>query len=328
MINFCILCLKDNITLTDEHIFPESVGGRIKKPILCKPCNDKVGSYIDAPYINMKHIQLARAILQIRSKKDHIPIPFDDIYTANGINESFKVKLDKNFQPIRISQAPVVTVNEVGELKISLSQDAKFAKDIAKTIRSTLLRFFRSEKGKRLDWTAQEQEGAIQKTIGSFEKALPVEEKVQLQIDGNWKLSLSSAYAEHVKIIYEICCIESKGVFPTTALGQKIRNFLLERITGKNASKFDVKLAVSALGIRPGIPENIKSLFEEITDNQLNSYHLALVGASSVVVHAFCFGVCFQNAEFVRPDCKTTKVYLNEIKGDKFWIYDLEELIR
>jgi HNH endonuclease len=329
MINFCVLCLNDNLSLTDEHIFPESAGGRIKKCILCKTCNDKAGNYIDAPYLDMKHVQLARAILQIPSKKSgYIPIPLNDTYATNGINGLFKVKLDSNFQPIAVPQAPLVHINASGELNISLSRDVKYARDISKIIRTTLSRFFRSKEGGILGWSAQEQEDAILKIIESAKKVPPTEERVQFPIEGNWELSLSPSYAEYVKIIYEICCIESEGTFPTTASGQKIRNFLMERITGKSASEFDVKEAALALNVHPGIPEDLKSLFEKITDKQLNSYHFALVGASSVVVYMFGFGASFHSSDFFRIDKKTTKVYLNKINGGKFGIYDLEELIQ
>lgn len=220
MLNFCILCLTDKLALTKEHIFPESAGGRIKESILCETCNSKVGIYIDAPFLDLKHIQLARTVFQIPSKKSgNIPIAFNDTYTANGINGPFKVKLDNNFQPIAVPQAPNVQVNGNDEISISLSRDKKYSKEIPKIIKTILSRFFRTEEGKNLGWTTEEQEAAFRNAVKSAKKMPVIEENIQFLIEGKWEISLSPCYAEFVKIIYEICCIESDGAFPNTASG-------------------------------------------------------------------------------------------------------------
>lgn len=329
MLNFCILCLTDKLALTKEHIFPESAGGRIKESILCETCNSKVGIYIDAPFLDLKHIQLARTVFQIPSKKSgNIPIAFNDTYTANGINGPFKVKLDNNFQPIAVPQAPNVQVNGNDEISISLSRDKKYSKEIPKIIKTILSRFFRTEEGKNLGWTTEEQEAAFRNAVKSAKKMPVIEENIQFLIEGKWEISLSPCYAEFVKIIYEICCIESDGAFPNTASGEKIRNFLTERLTGKGASQFDMNAAALAMNVNFGIPEEIENLIRGITNNQLNFYHFALVGASSIVVYMFGFGACFQSSDFLRVDNKTTKVYLNRMSGDHFGIYNMEELIQ
>jgi hypothetical protein len=326
--NFCVLCLDDKLPLSEEHIFPESAGGRLKKPILCETCNSKIGNYIDVPFLDLKHIQLARSILQIPSKQSgNIPIAFDDTYTANGINGPFKMKLDNNFQPIAIPQAPNIQVNGNDEISISLSRDKKYSKEIPKIIKTTLSRFFRTEEGKNLEWTTEEQEAAIEKAMIASEKIQPSEQNIQFPIEGKWEISLSPCYAEFVKIIYEICCIESKGTFPNTASGQKMRNFLTERFMGKSSSEFDIKAAASAINVNFGIPEEFEKLFERITNYQLNLYHLALVGRSSVAVYMFGMGACFQSPDFLHPNSKISKVYLNRINGSHYGIFDLEELI-
>lgn len=39
----CALCLKEGVPLTDEHIFPQSLGGKIICKFLCGRCNTKMG---------------------------------------------------------------------------------------------------------------------------------------------------------------------------------------------------------------------------------------------------------------------------------------------
>jgi hypothetical protein len=38
----CIICLESK-PLTDEHLIPEAIGGRLAVRFLCKPCNDRMG---------------------------------------------------------------------------------------------------------------------------------------------------------------------------------------------------------------------------------------------------------------------------------------------
>ena len=42
-IGTCALCLNDDVLLTDEHIFPRSLGGKIVCQFLCRDCNKKMG---------------------------------------------------------------------------------------------------------------------------------------------------------------------------------------------------------------------------------------------------------------------------------------------
>lgn len=43
----CILCLGEKL-LTDEHVIPEAIGGRLVVKFLCKSCNDRLGHAVDA----------------------------------------------------------------------------------------------------------------------------------------------------------------------------------------------------------------------------------------------------------------------------------------
>lgn len=57
----CILCCQTVESLSEEHIIPDALGGRLVVHFLCKPCNDRLGARVDA---NAKRDpQLAQRIL-------------------------------------------------------------------------------------------------------------------------------------------------------------------------------------------------------------------------------------------------------------------------
>ncbi|XYU91462.1 HNH endonuclease [Pasteurella multocida] len=50
----CIICRKEFTTTrpaTKEHIIPESIGGNYIIETVCKDCNSKMGTKIDAPFV-------------------------------------------------------------------------------------------------------------------------------------------------------------------------------------------------------------------------------------------------------------------------------------
>lgn len=54
----CILCLQQ-ATLTEEHVIPQAIGGILKVPFLCKPCNDNLGALVEAAAKKDPSIRLA-----------------------------------------------------------------------------------------------------------------------------------------------------------------------------------------------------------------------------------------------------------------------------
>ena len=76
----CALCCGDE-SLTKEHIFPESIGGTLTSELVCKPCNDYLGSEVDAKLASNGLIQLACAALSIKGKTGKPPNPFRRLRT-------------------------------------------------------------------------------------------------------------------------------------------------------------------------------------------------------------------------------------------------------
>lgn len=71
----CIFCnSKDNLTI--EHIIPESISKKKEHLVIhfvCKDCNNKLGAYVDSPFISDKMINLHRILYDLKGKKNKIP---------------------------------------------------------------------------------------------------------------------------------------------------------------------------------------------------------------------------------------------------------------
>lgn len=97
----CIFCMQyfEESNLTNEHVFPESIGGTLKIRRLCKNCNSKLGSRID--YFLSYHllIQFKRFINKTPGKTGKIPNPLRKVFEMKYPDQTLKVTLDKAFKP-------------------------------------------------------------------------------------------------------------------------------------------------------------------------------------------------------------------------------------
>lgn len=75
----CILCLKtfDDADASDEHVFPDAIGGLLKLKEMCVPCNSHLGEVIDAPLVNHRYVQWSRRNLKLATRAGRIPNPLD-----------------------------------------------------------------------------------------------------------------------------------------------------------------------------------------------------------------------------------------------------------
>jgi len=85
--------------LTNEHVFPESIGGTLKIRRLCKDCNSKLGSRIDYFLSNHLLIQFKRFINKIPGKTGKIPNPLRKVCEMKYPDHTLKVTLDEAFKP-------------------------------------------------------------------------------------------------------------------------------------------------------------------------------------------------------------------------------------
>jgi len=328
MSDTCILCLESSEPLTEEHIFPEAAGGSISKYLLCKTCNNKLGHWVDAPYVDQKLIQLARAAHKVQGKTGKIPQPFSDTYTIDDSEYELKIKLDSNFAPRVVPQAPRVWITESGEIGLSLSRDARDMKEIPKIIRTTLSRFFKSEDGMQLGWSEEEKERAIQRSVEGAKKVRPKSEQIQSSLGGSWMIDLKALFVEHVKVIYEICCFEFGNDFRDSASGQRLRTFLLARCTDVPEPWEWLEVA-KYLNVAPQVPPGLDGFVKHLTNNNQQTYHVAVVTPTGMVCSMLGMGAVFhtKDLEGISAASDVAKVYLSSINGGKSGIFTLGELL-
>lgn len=328
MSDTCILCLKSSEPLTEEHIFPEAAGGSISKYLLCKPCNDKLGHWVDAPYVDQKHIQLARATYKIPGKTGKVPQPFSDTYSIDNSESTQKIRLDSNFAPRVVPQAPRVWITENGEIGLSLSRDVRDMKDIPKIIRTTLSRFFKTEDGTRLGWSEEEKERAIQRSIEEAKQVSPQSEKIQSSLSGRWTIDLKALFVEHVKVIYEVCCFEFGNHFRDSASGQRLRTFLLTQCTDA-PEPWEWIDVVKHLNVAPQVPPDLDGFIKYLTDDNPHTHHVAVVITTGVVCSMLGMGAVFHTKDLERVTAASdvAKVYLSSINGGRSGIFTLGELL-
>jgi len=68
----CIFCLKEKVA-SDEHVFPEAIGGTLVIRRVCNSCNSWLGTNIDAPLVDHPLVLMIRAQLRLPNKGGDIP---------------------------------------------------------------------------------------------------------------------------------------------------------------------------------------------------------------------------------------------------------------
>jgi len=93
----CALCLEEK-ELTEEHVIPYVLGGRYKWPGLCKSCNNKLGSDLDARFAQNAIVRLGRFFHKVKGRHGKLKSIFDG---AEGTIGEFEIpfKGSKNGKP-------------------------------------------------------------------------------------------------------------------------------------------------------------------------------------------------------------------------------------
>lgn len=288
----CVLCVDPTVVLTDEHIFPDAAGGGISRHILCCQCNSDLGTFVDAPFLNQKNVEMARSAHRLSSRKGHIPQPFSDTHLIQSSNGPVRVRLDSNFVPRVVPSAPSLSVTKAGEIRIELSRDAKDKHEIPKVIRSSLTRFFKTAEGRSLGWTPEQQEAATERSIEGASRLEPTSEPISGPLNGRWHIDLTALFAEHVKVIYEIACLEFGIEFIESAQADLFRAFLRARCDPASPS-WDWLESAKSLGVAPFIDEKLKAFLDELTLGESGSMHIALITPTGIVCSMLGTGAVF-----------------------------------
>jgi hypothetical protein len=207
-ISSCIICRNPTESLTDEHIYPEAVGGDLKAAILCKACNSKIGEKIDGPYTAQKNIQLARVAYGLGGKSRKMPSPLSKIHTICTPDGEIEVRLNSDFKPIVQPRAPKIQVRADGSLFFSVSRDISERWKLPKIVKTAFERFFRSKAGRDLGWTEKRQKQLISEAAEKAKSVQPRETKIDHMLGERVVIDLNAIYAEQLKVVYEVCALE------------------------------------------------------------------------------------------------------------------------
>lgn len=129
----CIICLAevDDEWKSDEHIFPDALGGMLHLDDVCRPCNSHLGNAIDSPLVNNILMDMKRQVLNLPGKKGNLPNPLAKGVLADepDVEVYFSPTGKDPTQRLRLRKTVRRTPTPDGE-KLQLIVDAKDAGEI------------------------------------------------------------------------------------------------------------------------------------------------------------------------------------------------------
>lgn len=131
----CIICHADDVELSDEHVFPDAIGGCYHIYTVCKKCNSFLGEAVDNPLTNHTIIKLYREDYKLAGKTGKVPsfLLDSDITNKDNPEEKMKFYVDENDE-VKLKYLPNTkeVIDENGntkfEIKVDYSDKDKLAK--------------------------------------------------------------------------------------------------------------------------------------------------------------------------------------------------------
>lgn len=300
----CIICRKNRVEFSDEHVIPDSINSYYHIYTVCKTCNSKLGQYIDEPLTNHKFMEFQRNIMRIPGKKGKIPNPFAGLHYFKD-EEDIKVRLEEDkmgqITPYIFPNIPSDILNN----SFSIMLDKKDEKDIDKIINRILKR----------NGIPRENVSFIKNETKSMDKAI----EVKLSIDMHkFKMGL-------LKIGYEFATDTIKHYFLRDIKARTISNILYN-------ANFDA-LDQHNLFIGNGIQKEIMMPFENIIDFKEDFHYLVLTSTKGLgltcfinLFNTFFIGIRLSNKEYDIPNSMI--IGINDTHEKKFKKVRSSEIIK
>lgn len=126
----CIICHRDNVELSDEHVIPEAIGGYYHIYNVCKDCNSKLGDHVDNHLLNHWLIKASRHEHKLKGYSNTVPNPLiGDGELPTG--EKVRVEEDEDGK-LYIHLLPSSPIASSDGHQFSIAVDAKDEKLIPK----------------------------------------------------------------------------------------------------------------------------------------------------------------------------------------------------
>lgn len=239
----CIICLKSNPEggFSEEHIFPESLGGNLTTRQVCKPCNDYLGHSVDAPLVNHTLIAIARMRLGLAGKTGRVPNPFSNATLREQPDRKVRFQFAPHQSaPQKIYAYPSVKRADrdgVGTLNFKIDVDD--GQDFGNMINKALRRAGASP--------------LLPDEIERLKSSVVRTENPTLEI--KLSLDISDYQRGIVKIMYELACMwlgEHYLGDPTAAI---LRDFMRDKnLPADISSKYDIRGEIPFLRGEPLLP--------------------------------------------------------------------------
>lgn len=103
----CIFCLKEKNS-SDEHIFPEAIGGHLIFYEVCSDCNKLLGRKVDHHLSNCFFIKAKKTILGLHDKNGEIPDIFGTVPMVDNPDIKIHTTISEIGRPLRIKVLPYI----------------------------------------------------------------------------------------------------------------------------------------------------------------------------------------------------------------------------
>lgn len=314
----CVLCVKDK-PLTEEHVFPESVGGNLTARILCGECNERLGLKVDAPYAKDDAIVLARSVLGVTGKRNNVPSAFKGVFDVHTDDAELRVRLDKNFSLEVIPKVSEVRPRSDGSLEMSIIADANSRDSVGAMLRKKLERFSGTPEGKRLGLTEDQinevTSQAVIEASRTEARRTPID-----SMEVSLKTDLARHFLEHLKVAYEIACISYEGIFLHTPRAEEIRKFLWNHTLQDHSKPLELDSAARHLKAIHDTGEQLVSQIVAVLGiDEPHRYHVAVVAGQNILVSMF--GWPFILCDVISQECSAFTAYINEIGQRSCYVY-------
>lgn len=107
----CIICHRDGVDLSDEHVIPDAIGGYYHIYNVCKKCNSNLGDHVDIHLLKQWMIIGARNNKRLVGKTNKLPNPLvgDGIIEDNGTKVRMEEEKTGTIVPHILPKSPDIS---------------------------------------------------------------------------------------------------------------------------------------------------------------------------------------------------------------------------
>jgi hypothetical protein len=140
----CIFCLEPNPPsgFTEEHVFPEAVGGTLIIDVVCTTCNNTLGHTADVAVTDHALVAIQRQAFRLAGKSGKVPNPLARATLASDPTQKLRVTVDPKTgeQDIHVVTSVETETIAPGEAVMSIRIDARDVGNLGTIVNKALRR--------------------------------------------------------------------------------------------------------------------------------------------------------------------------------------------